>query len=79
MAAHKSVLMRLDIRPAGKLCHCKHDRAHMIARGEPRLIVKAPGPGSPELGYCSHCAEAMLEKATNQISELRAQLRDESA
>jgi hypothetical protein len=72
--AHKSVLLRLDLRPARKLCRCKHNRTHTITKGDLRLVVKEPGPATPEYGYCTACAEEMLAKAEAQLAELRASL-----
>jgi len=75
VAAHKSVLMRLEIRPAGNLCRCKHDKKHTIAKGEPRLVVRETGPGTPEQGYCADCEIAMLNRASRRIDELREEVR----
>ncbi len=74
MAAHKSLLLRLSVRPAGKLSHCKHSRKHEIAKGEPRFIVKEPGAGTGELGYCADCAREMIDQAERDLAGLRGQL-----
>lgn len=74
MPARKSLLLRVDVREAGKLCRCKHNREHVITRGELRLVVKEPGPGTPEYGYCAACAREMLAKAEEHLAELRADL-----
>lgn len=74
MAARKSVLLRLDIRPAGRLCRCKHDKRHEIAKGELRFTVKESGPAARESGYCATCAIKMLDEAAERIAKLRGQL-----
>ena len=74
MPAHRSLLLRVDVREAGKLCRCKHNRKHAITKGELRLVVKEPGPGTPEYGYCVACAQEMLAKAEARLAELRADL-----
>ena len=74
MPAHRSLLLRVDVREAGKLCRCKHNRKHAITKGELRLVVKEPGPGTPEYGYCAACAQEMLAKAEERLAELRADL-----
>jgi hypothetical protein len=74
--AHKSLLLRVEVRPAGKLSHCKHNKKHDITKGQPRLAVKEPGPGTPERGYCEVCAREMIAQAEARLSELRAQLDD---
>ena len=71
MPAHKSLLLRAEVRPAGKLCYCKHNKKHAITKGEPRLVVKEPGPASPEWGYCSACASEMLDEAGAGLNKLR--------
>lgn len=79
MAAHRSILLKLDVRLAGKACRCRHNKQHAIARGERRLVVKVPGPGSPEHGYCSVCAKAMLDQAGDRLRALQADLENDSA
>jgi hypothetical protein len=71
MPAHKNVLRRLSVRPAGKRCNCRHNPKHTIVKGEPRFIVKDPGPAQPERGYCAACATEMLDKAQAEIATLR--------
>ena len=63
----RAVLLSLAVRPAGRACACKHDSRHRIARGEPRLIVKNPGPASGESGYCITCAQHMLALARAEL------------
>jgi hypothetical protein len=75
MARHRSILLGLQVRAARKACTCKHDRSHTIKRGEPRLVVKNPGPASGEDGYCAPCGLAMLKAARDAVEEHLDDLR----
>ncbi len=68
---HRSILVPIEVRPAGRLCRCGHDQRHAIRTGELRFIVKNPGPASGESGYCAKCAAEMLRRAEARIEELR--------
>lgn len=61
------VLLGLDVRPAGKLSHCKHNKRHAITKGELRLVVKDPGASGGEKGYCAACGLAMLDAARVEL------------
>jgi hypothetical protein len=74
MARIKSVLQRLEVRPAGRLSHCAHKKAHEIRKGEPRFVVKPPGPAAGEKGYCVACAIEMIQKAEGDLTRLKRQL-----
>jgi len=74
VSAHKSLLLRVEVRQAGKLCRCKHNRKHAIVKGELRLVIKDPGPGTPEYGYCPACATGMIAQAEAKLAQLRAEL-----
>jgi hypothetical protein len=66
--------LRVEVREAGRLCYCKHSKQHAIKKGEPRLVVKDPGPAAGEQGYCAECAEEMLRQAERRLGKLRAAL-----
>jgi hypothetical protein len=70
----RSLLLSIEVRPAGRLSRCAHNRAHTIPRGQLRFVVKNPGPASPERGYCRRCAIQMLKKAQGDLEELEDQL-----
>lgn len=70
----RSLLLRIDVRPARKLSHCGHDKKHEIRKGEPRFVVKGPGPAAGERGYCESCARKMLDVSETRLAELREQL-----
>jgi len=75
MASHKSLLLRITIRPAGKKSHCSHNAKHVIAKGEQRVVVKSPGIAMPEKGYCAACGLAMIVQAEQQLAGIRGQLK----
>lgn len=68
---HKSLLLRTEIRPAGRRCHCKHNAGHLIHKGEPRLVVKDAGPAARERGYCAACGAEMIRQAEEKLAGLR--------
>ncbi len=72
MARTRSILLRVEVRPAGRLAHCAHNKKHEIRKGEPRFVVRDPGPAGGEKGYCADCAAEMLEASEAQLRELRA-------
>jgi hypothetical protein len=72
---HKSLLLRAEVRPAGRRCRCKHNPKHTITKGEPRLVVKEPGPAAGEKGYCAECGAQMLDLAEDRLTELRGALQ----
>lgn len=74
MARPRSILHRVEVRPAGRLSHCARNRRHEIRKGEPRFVIRDPGPAGGEKGYCAACAIEMLGAAEAQIVELRAEL-----
>jgi hypothetical protein len=74
MARPRSLLYRIEVRPAGRLSHCARNRKHEITKGEPRFVIRDPGPAGGEKGYCRDCAVEMLSAAEVQLAELRASL-----
>ena len=76
MARPRSILLRVEMRPAGRLARCARNRNHEIRKGEPRFVVREPGPAGGEKGYCESCARAMLNAAEAEIAELRTSLSE---
>lgn len=74
MARTRSLLHRIEVRPAGRLAHCARNRSHEIRKGDPRFVIRDPGPAGGEKGYCADCAIGMLGAAEVQLAELRAAL-----
>lgn len=70
----RSVLLRLDLRAAGRRCTCARNRDHVILKGELRLAVRGSGPASGEKGYCAACASEMINAALLDVQSLRAAL-----
>lgn len=66
--APRSILLRVDIRPAGRRCSCKRNPSHTIVKGALRFVLKEPGPAAPERTYCADCG---LEMVTAAIERLR--------
>lgn len=73
MSAVKRVLLKVEIRPAGRKCTCSHNALHIIRKGEIRFVVKPPGIGGDK-GYCATCAHAMLAVARKELDDLEEQL-----
>jgi hypothetical protein len=71
---HRSLLLRIEVREAGRQAQCRHDRTHLIERGDVRFIVRNPGPAGGEKGYCAECGAAMLESARRELDEIERQL-----
>ncbi len=74
MARTRSMLLKAEVRPAGRACDCKHSKQHRIAKGEPRLVVQNAGPASGESGYCTSCGIIMIAAAREQLDRLAQEL-----
>lgn len=70
----RSVLLGLEVRPAGRACNCHGNKRHRILQGEPRLVLKNPGPAAGEDGYCGACAQVMLKAARDKLADLQTTL-----
>ena len=77
MARTRSLLLRAEVRQAGRLARCAHNRAHEIRKGELRFVVRDPGPAGGEKGYCATCAAEILKASENQLRDLRGTLEDQ--
>ena len=67
MTGFKSLLLKVEVRPAGKKSRCSHNKRHEVLKDEPRVVVKAPGVATPEKGYCAECGRAMIERAREAL------------
>jgi hypothetical protein len=74
VSKRRSLLLRIEIRPAGRLSKCTHNRKHAIKKGELRFVVRESGPASGEQGYCMACAKEMLDRLDAEAAALRAAL-----
>ena len=70
----RSILLRLEVRPAGRAAKCSHNKTHAIKKGELRFVVRGYGPAAGEKGYCKRCAKAMLKLAQSNLDDLEDQL-----
>lgn len=79
MPKRRSLLLRIEVRPAGRLSKCAHNRKHAIKKGELRFVVRESGPASGEQGYCLACAKEMLDQLDAEATTLRALVASDSA
>lgn len=70
----RSVLLSLELRPAGRACDCHGNKRHRILKGEPRLAVKNAGPAAGEDGYCGACAQVIIKLAQDKLAALSTDL-----
>lgn len=70
----RSLLPRLEVRPAQKKCNCARNKAHVMAKGDLRFVVRERTIGAGEKGYCHPCALAMIDKARTELDDLEAAL-----
>lgn len=75
MPRTRSLLHRMDVRPAGRLARCSRNRSHQIRKGELRFVIRDPGPAGSEKGYCAACGLEMIRAAKAQLGELESALR----
>ena len=74
MSVVRSVLLRLEVRQAGRASKCARNKNHAIAKGQPRFVVKNHGPAQGEKGYCKRCAKLMISRAHDALDGLEADL-----
>ncbi|MDQ3092029.1 MAG: hypothetical protein M3R46_10310 [Actinomycetota bacterium] len=75
MTGFKSLLLKFEVRSAGRKSRCSHNKNHEILKGEPRVVVKAPGVATPEKGYCAVCGRAMIERAREALLDVERDLK----
>ncbi|MBI2692600.1 MAG: hypothetical protein HYX29_11730 [Solirubrobacterales bacterium] len=76
MANHKNVVLRIEVRPAGRACECKHNKKHTMSKGDLRFVVKESGPAAREYGYCRDCGVEMLDAAASKLDAIRSEIED---
>ncbi|MEI7341447.1 hypothetical protein WCT87_08155 [Pectobacterium brasiliense] len=72
MAKFKSLIVGAKFEVASRKTACKHDKNHVITKGEFRLSVKNPTQG--ESYYCISCARDMLIQSLIKLEGLKSQL-----
>ena len=75
----RSLLLRAEVRRAGRLSKCGRNKRHVINKGDVRFVVTTYGAAAKEKGYCDDCARAMLEQAGQDLDDLRKELEAETA
>lgn len=72
MAKFKSLIVSSKFEVASRKTSCKHDKKHVINKGEFRLSVKNTTQG--ESYYCISCASDMLIQSLVKLEGLKNQL-----
>lgn len=74
MAKVRQVLGHVSVEVAQRrrVCH-RNRRQHSIAKDVACLVVRDPATGNSK-NYCFRCAEAILDRAEDDLEALRAEL-----
>jgi hypothetical protein len=71
----RSLLLRLEVRPAGRRCDCAKGCGTTMHKGDLRFVVKERGMAASEKGYCPSCASTMLTKSIAELHTLQGELQ----
>lgn len=71
MPAPRSVLLNMEITEAQREHGCRFNKSHRIVKGDRRLTIKVDG--EPQ-NYCLPCAALFMEKSSERLSTLRAEV-----
>jgi hypothetical protein len=71
MARIRSLIVQVGIDTAGRAHNCQANAGHRIERGDVRLKVKN---GRSWDHYCRACAETIIVRDLQKLTDLRAQL-----
>lgn len=72
MAKFKSLVVSAKIELASRKTSCKHNKQHVISKGEFRLSVKNSTQG--ESYYCIPCARDMITQSKVKLESLEREL-----
>lgn len=72
MASFKSLIVGAKLEITARKTKCKHDKNHVIIKGEFRLNVKNSTQG--ESYYCLSCAREMVNQSQTKFDDLKNQL-----
>ncbi|EBO4153022.1 MULTISPECIES: hypothetical protein [Enterobacteriaceae] len=72
MAKFKSLIVGAKFEVASRKTTCKHDKKHVITKGEFRLSVKNPTQG--ESYYCLSCAKTMVTESLAKLEGFKSEL-----
>ena len=74
MAKVRQLVNHLEIETAQRRRICHHSRSkHSIEQGDRCLVIRNPD-GAGSKNYCIDCATAILDRAEQDLAELRARL-----
>lgn len=73
MPAIRRLISSASVETASRkrLCH-RNRRSHVVAKGEVCLVIKDADGGSKN--YCIQCATAILDRAAQDLHDLRKSL-----
>lgn len=71
MPGDKTLLSAIQIRSSGKLHHCRRDKSHLLAKGQPVFIVRED---RDERHYCVPCGKRFIMKARLVLDDLSGQI-----
>lgn len=72
MAKFKSLLLKSNLELCSRKTLCKHNKNHILTKGDFRLCVKNPTQG--ESYYCLECAKDMVADSKSKLSFLESEL-----
>lgn len=72
MAKFKSLIISAKFEVVSRKTLCKHDKKHVMTKGELRLNVKNSTQG--ESYYCLSCAKAMVTDSQSKLDSFKNEL-----
>lgn len=72
MAKFKSLIVGTKLEVTSRKTICKHDKSHVITKGELRLSVKNSTQGVS--CYCLSCAKTMVAESLSRLEGLKSEL-----
>ncbi|HIF9369769.1 TPA: hypothetical protein ACX6RS_001835 [Photobacterium damselae] len=69
MAKFKSLIVSAKLEVVLRKTVCKHDKKHVMTKGEIRMRVKNSTQG--ESYYCLSCAKIMVTESISKLEELK--------
>lgn len=72
MAKMKNLILKCQIETAQRKHYCKHNKKHIISRGELRLAITLNDGRATKIYYCKECALKMIEQAKLDLCRLES-------
>lgn len=69
MAKFKSLIVRAKFEVVLRKTVCKHDKKHVMTKGEIRMSVKNSTQG--ESYYCLSCAKTMVAESISKLEDFK--------